>query len=182
MLPVLPHPLLAMTLAVTVQSRHASPLPCISHLTPLFEEAKRAVPALFNLLKCRFRPFFSRVQQRVWQWTRPTSHSLFVGPLTDLTRTRADLIAENALLRQQLIILHRQVKRSACTSSDRLLLVILARVVRNWKQALFIVQPDTLLGWHRQAFRWFWTRRSKAASRHPQIAPETVSCSTPGPP
>ena len=167
--------LLAFALVITVQSKHESPLPCTSHLTPLFEGAKRAVTALLMVLKRRFQRSLSRVQQRVSQWMRPTSRSLFVGTLTDLARTRADLIAENALLRQQLIILHRQVKRPTCTRTDRLLLVILARAVRNWKQALFIVQPDTLLGWHRQAFRWFWRRRSKAASRHPKIAPETVS-------
>jgi hypothetical protein len=63
----------------------------------------------------------------------------------DLGRNRSELTAENALLCQQLIILKRQVKRPACTKKDRLLLVLLARVVRAWKQTLFIVQPDTLL-------------------------------------
>jgi hypothetical protein len=52
------------------------------------------------------------------------------------------VVAENALLRQQLIILRRQVKRPACTRTDRMLLVLLARKVRTWKQALFIVQED----------------------------------------
>lgn len=131
--------------------------------------------ALRILFNRRFQRLFSRVQQSVLRWTRPTSRSRFVGTLNDLARTRAELIAENALLRQQLVILRRQVKRPACTRSDRLLSVVLARAVRNWKQALFIVQPDTLLDWHRQAFRWFWRRRSKTASRHPKIAPETVS-------
>jgi hypothetical protein len=44
--------------------------------------------------------------------------------------------------RQQMIILRRQVKRPACTKTDRMLLVLLARIVRAWKQALFIVQED----------------------------------------
>src|SRR5215472_1281871 len=44
--------------------------------------------------------------------------------------------------RQQLIILRRQVKRPACTKTDRMLLVLLARMVRSWKQALLIVQKD----------------------------------------
>ena len=73
--------------------------------------------------------------------------------LTDLARSKAELVAENALLRQQLIILRRQVKRPACTNADRLLMGLLARAVRHWKQTLLIVQPDTLLRWHRQAFR-----------------------------
>jgi putative transposase len=84
-------------------------------------------------------------------------------------------MAENALLRQQLIILKRQVKRPACTKTDRVLLVLLARVVRTWKQALFIVQPDTLLRWHRKLFRLSWKRRSKASSHKPEVAAETIT-------
>jgi putative transposase len=98
--------------------------------------------------------------QLLTQWTKPTNCSPVAGTLTDLARTKADLVAENALLRQQLIILRRQVKRPACSRTDRLLLVLLARAVSSWKQAPYIVQPDTLLGWHRQAFRWFWKRHS----------------------
>lgn len=71
--------------------------------------------------------------------------SLSLGTLADLGRSKAELVAENALLRQQLLILRRQVKRPACTKWDRVLLVLLARVVRAWKQTLFIVQPETLL-------------------------------------
>jgi RNase P subunit RPR2 len=84
------------------------------------------------------------MHQRLFQWTKPTNRSLLSGTLNDLARTRAELIAENALLRQQLIILSPQMKRPACTKTDRMLLVLLARAVRHWKQALFIVQPDTL--------------------------------------
>jgi putative transposase len=77
--------------------------------------------------------------------------------------------------RQQLIILRRQVKRPACTKTDRMLLVLLARLVRTWKQALFIVQPETLLRWHRQGFQLFWKYKSRTASLTPRISPETVS-------
>jgi transposase InsO family protein len=96
------------------------------------------------------------------------------GTLTDLTRTKAELIAENALLRQQLTILSRHVKRPACTKTDRIFLVLLARATQRWKQALLIIQPDTLLGWHRHLFRWVWRQRSKAASRKPRVAAETI--------
>ncbi|HEX9131970.1 MAG TPA: hypothetical protein VF844_06735, partial [Ktedonobacteraceae bacterium] len=47
-------------------------------------------------------------------------------------------------------MLKRHVKRPACTNTDRLLFVLLARLVRTWKQALVIIQPETLLRWHRQ--------------------------------
>ena len=94
--------------------------------------------------------------------------------MTDLTRRKSELVAENALLRQQLIILRRQVKRPACSRRDRMMLVLLARASRAWKQALFIVQPETLLRWHRQGFRLFWKYTSRAASSKPKIPEETV--------
>ena len=52
---------------------------------------------------------------------------------------------------------------------------LLARLVRNWKQALLIGQPDTLLRWHRQLFRLVWKHKSQAASHTPKVAPETVA-------
>jgi putative transposase len=158
-LPVLLLHLLAIALVVTVQSALENPFPCGSRLTPLFAGAKRAVTALLIALERRIQRSFSRVQQRLLQWTRPTNRSLFVGTLNDLARPRTELIAENALLRQQLVILHRQAKRPVCTRTDRILLVLLARAARHWKHALLIVQPDTLLGWHCQAFRWYWRQR-----------------------
>jgi putative transposase len=71
--------------------------------------------------------------------------SLVLGTFADLSRGKAELLAENALLRHQLIILRRQVKRPISRKRDQLLLVLLARIVRTWKQALFLVQPETLL-------------------------------------
>jgi hypothetical protein len=55
-----------------------------------------------------------------------------------MTRGKSELLAENALLRQQLLILRRQIKRPAYRKRDRLLLVLLSRMVRTWKQALFL--------------------------------------------
>jgi putative transposase len=109
-------------------------------------------------------------------WTKPdTATSLMVGTLTDLARSKSELVAENALLRQQLIILRRHIKRPACTKTDRMLLVLLARAVRTWQQALFVVQPETLLRWHRQGFRLFWKYKSRAAAHKPKISAETVA-------
>ncbi len=107
-------------------------------------------------------------------WTRPLNSSLPLGTLADLGRSKSDLIAENALLRQQLIVLKRQVKRPVCSKADRILLVLLARAVQAWKQALVIVQPETLLRWHREAFRLYWKHKSKAHAHKPKIATETI--------
>jgi putative transposase len=121
------------------------------------------------------RSCFDMLHSRFAYWTKPLSTSLPLGTLTDLGKSKSELMAENALLRQQLIILRRQVKRPACTKADRTLLVLLAKLVRTWKQALFIVQPETLLRWHRELFRLFWKCRAKAASRTPKVAAETVT-------
>ena len=114
------------------------------------------------------------LHSRFVRWTKPFAHSLLLGSLADLSRSKSQLIAENALLRKPLIILSRQVKRPVYRKADRIFLVVLARLVRSWKQALFIVQPNTLLRWHRELFRLVWKRRSKAASHQPKIAAETV--------
>src|SRR5215472_16879467 len=101
---------------------------------------------------------------RFARWTKPLRTSLPLSTLSDLGRSKSQLIAENALLRQQLIILRREVKRPPLTRTDRMLLVLLVRLVRTWQQALLIVQPDTLLRWHRELFRLVWKRKSKTAS------------------
>ncbi len=115
------------------------------------------------------------LQHRYVTWTTPGTTSLLLLTLTDLSRSKSELVAENALLRKPLIILRRQVKRSACTRTDRMLLVLLARTVRSWKQALFIVQPETLLRWHRQGFKLLWKYKSRAMSATPKISAETVA-------
>ncbi len=115
------------------------------------------------------------LHSRLACWTKPFTPSLPLGTLTDLGRSKSQLIAENTLLRQQLIMLRRQVKRPAFTRADRMLLVLLARLVRTWRQALLIVQPETLLRWHRECFRLYWKRKSKAASHTPKIAAETIA-------
>ena len=94
-------------------------------------------PLLRLLDGCRYT-----LSARLTRWTKPLTSSLPLQTLADLGRSKSELVAENTLLRQQLIILKRQVKRPACTKTDRLLLVLLARLVRTWKQALFIVEPN----------------------------------------
>ena len=121
-----------------------------------------------------FIPFHA-LQERVSRWIKPPRTCLVLGMITDLIRSKAELLAENALLRQQLIILRRQVKRPIYRKSDRLLLVLQARMVRTWKQNLFIMQPETLLRWHRELFRLFWKHKSKTHSRRSRLSTETIS-------
>jgi len=84
--------------------------------------------------------------ETVWKrWTQPNEDRLLLGTLTDLTRSRQELVAENAFLRQQVIVLKRHRPRPSLTSKDRMLLVLLAAKVRGWKDSLLLVKPDTLL-------------------------------------
>jgi putative transposase len=101
--------------------------------------------SIFTSIKQRVSFSFHALQERVSRWIKPRTTSFALGTLADLTRGKAELLAENALLRHQLIILRRQIKRPVCQRRDRLLLVLLARMVRTWKQAIFLVQPATLL-------------------------------------
>jgi putative transposase len=96
------------------------------------------------------------------------------GITSDLIRSRTDLLIENAMLRQQLIILNRQVKRSKITYQDRLWMVLLARCTRFWKQAVLVVQPETVLRWHRDLFRFYWRWKSRKKTRKSKIASEIV--------
>jgi len=120
--------------------------------------------------------FVTNLKNHSKQWSRPTTIKLAAEALTDLKRSRKDLIAENALLRQQLIVLQRQVKRPQLTQGDRMRLVGLARLTGFWQQALHIVQPDTLLRWHRDLFRRYWRWKSKPQQqRKPRLSPETIA-------
>jgi hypothetical protein len=105
---------------------------------------------------------------------KPTTATLVAVSLADMTRSKADLIAENAMLRQQLIVLNRQVKRPQLTNLDRLRLMLLARCTQFWQQALHIVQPDTLIRWHRELFQLYWRYKSRKKNREPRITQETI--------
>ncbi len=100
---------------------------------------------VFTSIKQRLCFSFLALSERFSRWIKPPTTSLVLGTLADLTRGNSELLAENALLRHQLIILRRQIKRPVHRKTDRLLLVVLARMVRTWKEALLLVQPETLL-------------------------------------
>ncbi len=106
--------------------------------------------------------------------TQPSHHSMVLSTVTNLSYSKAHLIAENALLRQHLIVLCRQVNKPFFSQWDRLGLVLLARRVKNWKEALLSFKPDTLLRWHRQGFRLFWKFKSRHRRGRPELASETV--------
>lgn len=117
------------------------------------------------------RKFLAWLQKRIQHRLKPAAPTLISGLLSDLPRSRIDLLVENALLRQQLIVLNRQGKRPSLTNPDRFRFVLLAHFTRFWKQALHIVQPDTLLRWHRERFRLHWRQKSQGKAK---ISAETI--------
>src|SRR6266853_5689397 len=67
---------------------------------------------------------------------------------------------ENLALRQQLAVFKRTVRRPHLRTSDRLSWILLANAWRDWRTALIVVQPDTVVRWHRQWLRRRWTQLS----------------------
>ena len=80
-------------------------------------------------------------------------------------RERAGLAAENIALRQQLAILQRTAKRPKLRQRDRIFWVWLSKLWRNWRWALLVVKPDTVVRWHRAGFRLYWRWKSRGGGR-----------------
>ena len=89
-------------------------------------------------------------------------------------KDKAHLVAENLALRQQLAVAQMDVKRPKLRRRDKIFWVWLSRLWTKWRTALTIVQPETVIRWHRQGFRLYWARKSKRSkpSGRPKIDPE----------
>ncbi len=85
---------------------------------------------------------------------------------------RADLVAENLALRQQLVVLHRRTKRPRLKTKDRVFWLWLARSWDGWRESLIVVKPATIVRWHRQGFKYYWAWKSRHKGGRPAIAPE----------
>src|SRR5205823_8098998 len=68
---------------------------------------------------------------------------------------------ENAALRQQVLALKRQVKRPRLRRCDRLFWIGMKNIWRDWKSALMIVRPETVISWQRRRFKRYWWRLSQ---------------------
>jgi putative transposase len=85
--------------------------------------------------------------------------------LTRSFPTRRDLVLENLALGQQLSTLARRRPRPRFTNADRLLCVLLQCLWPGWKNALVLVQPDTVVRWHREGFKLYWACISRHGAR-----------------
>jgi len=84
--------------------------------------------------------------------------------------SHAALVAENLALRQQIIVLQRGTKKPRIKRRDRIFWAWLSRLWNRWRSALIIVQPETVVKWHRAGFRLYWRWKSRRTGR-PRKAP-----------
>jgi hypothetical protein len=96
-----------------------------------------------------------------------------VGILRAVLCARGDVVAENLLLRQQLMVLTRPTRRRPRTGARDELFWMLARFVRReWRRHLVLVRPETVVRWHRAGGRLFWSWRSRKRLGRPRLRPE----------
>ena len=90
---------------------------------------------------------------------------LVVGWIRALFLSRAELAIENLALRQQLAVLKRKRTRSSLRNVDRTFWVTLRCVYSKWSSLLGIVEPETVVRWHRAGFKALWRWKSRRRGR-----------------
>ena len=101
---------------------------------------------------------------------------LFLGFVAAPFKSKSRLEAENAALRHQLIVLRRKVPgRVRLTYNDRWFFIQLYRWFPSILQVVTIVQPETLVRWHRAGFRCYWRWKSRPRGGRPQIVTDLRS-------
>ena len=85
---------------------------------------------------------------------------------------RAALATENLALRHQLAVLQRSMSRPKFRRRDRIFWVWLSRIWKDWRSALLIIQPSTVVQWHRQGFKLYWRWKSRKSLGRPPIEGE----------
>lgn len=98
---------------------------------------------------------------------------LALAMVASLFKSRARLEAENAALRQQLIVLRRKLPgRVALTNGDRLFFGWLHRLFPSTAGAMLLARPDTIVRWHRAGFRRYWRWKSRCRLGRPPVDDE----------
>lgn len=98
---------------------------------------------------------------------------IVLGAARSALRNQRDLALENLVLRQQLAVLKQSSRRPQLTDADRSFWALISRIWQGWRSALHIVQPETVIRWHRQGFRYYWRWKSRGRGR-PRIDPEII--------
>ena len=111
--------------------------------------------------------FFMRLEARL-EWTVSIHAGARMGVLKAFVLfframlvSRTSLAVENLALRQQLAVYKQSVKRPKLRPRDRLFWICLSRLWSNWRSALSMVQPETVIRRHRQGFQLYWSLKSR---------------------
>src|SRR5215213_5283166 len=98
---------------------------------------------------------------------------LLLGALRALLSSRADVVAENLLLRHQLAALTRPGrKRPPLRARDKLLWVLARRLCPGWRRHPVLVRPETVVRWHRDVWRLVWCWQSRPSLGRPRVSQE----------
>ncbi len=94
--------------------------------------------------------------------------------LRDCFRARDVLQAEIFALRHQLLVLQRSSRghRLRLRWADRVLWVWLSQLWNDWRSALVLIKPETVIAWHRKGFRLYWRWKSRCCEGRPTVSPE----------
>ena len=95
----------------------------------------------------------------MWHLLKLTT--IFLRCIPAFFRSRNEQVTVELALRQQLATFTEKGRRPRITPADRGFWVLLSQMWSGWKEALVIVQPDTVIRWHRKGFRLYWRSISK---------------------
>ena len=87
-------------------------------------------------------------------------------------RSRGDTALEILALRRQVAVRKRKRRRPPLNAIDRLFWTVLRSLWSGWREALVIVQPETVIAWHRAGFRLYWRWRARRPGGRPQVTEE----------
>ena len=83
--------------------------------------------------------------------------------ISGFLRSRHELGLEILALRQQIAVFKRNNPKPRLERRDRLFWVALCSIWDRWAEALIMVKPETVVGWHRAGFRLYWRFRSRVS-------------------
>jgi hypothetical protein len=106
----------------------------------------------------------------MWHLLKLTT--IFLRCIPAFFRSRNEQVIVELALRQQLATFTEKGRRPRITPADRGFWVLLSQMWSGWKEALVVVQPDTVVRWHRKGFRLYWRSISKRGPGRPPIPAE----------
>ena len=96
--------------------------------------------------------------------------------IRQVLRARAALHAEILALRHQLLVLQHSTRshKLQLSIADRAFWVWLSHLWKDWRSALVIVKPETVIAWHRRGFRLYWSWKSRHPQGRPSVSREVI--------